>query len=107
MPLSQPNHPDLPGIERKIQATEDDGRNCQHGGGNVRINQPVQIMEQEATVLRLDAGLALEPILEQSQRTRPRKQFHKDSPDQGSDMQPAQDPVRACQQGTENDPQDE
>ena len=64
-------------------------------------------MEQEPALLRLNSGVAFEPVLQQSQRTRPRKQFRKDSPHKRSDMQPAKNRARACQQGAENDPQNE
>jgi len=37
-------------------------------------------MEQEPTLVWLNSGFAFKPVLQQSQRTRPRKQFRKDSP---------------------------
>jgi len=54
-------------------------------------------MEQEPTLVWLDSGLPFKPILEQSQWTRPRKQFGENSPDQSSDMQPAKNRVGARQ----------
>src|ERR1039458_5817342 len=64
-------------------------------------------MEQEPTLVRLDSGLAFEPVLQQRQRTRPREQFRKDSPDKRTDMQPAKNRARARQQSSEDHPQDE
>ncbi len=64
-------------------------------------------MEQEPTLVRLDSGPAFHPVLQQSQWTRPRKQFRKDSPGKRPDMQPAKIRVRARQQSTEDDPQNE
>ena len=64
-------------------------------------------MEDEPALVRLDSGVSFEPVLQQSQRTWPRKQFRKDSPHKRTDMQPAKNRARACQQSTENDPQNE
>ena len=58
-------------------------------------------------MVRLDSSLGFKPVLYHSQRTRPRKQFRKDSPDKRSDMQPAKNRARACQQRTEDHPQNE
>src|SRR3974377_479512 len=38
------------------------------------------------------------------QRTRPREQFRQDSPNKRTDMQPAKNRARACQQAAEDDP---
>src|SRR5436189_4386819 len=64
-------------------------------------------MEQEPILVRLDSSFGFKPVLQQSQRTRPRKQFRKDSPDKRPDMQPAKNRVRARQQSTEDYPQNE
>jgi hypothetical protein len=64
-------------------------------------------MEQESALVRLHSGLVLEPVLEQSQRTRPRKQLRENSPDEGDNMQPAKKRTRSCEQSTEDYPQNE
>ena len=64
-------------------------------------------MEQEPTLVWLDSGFAFEPVLQDGQRTRPRKQLRKNPPDKRSDMQPAENRTCARQQCTEDYPQDE
>ena len=64
-------------------------------------------MEQKPTLIWLDASLAFEPVFQQCQGTRSEKHFGKGSPDKRSDMQPAKNRARACQQSTENHPQNE
>ena len=71
------------------------------------VDQPIQPVKQEPALTRLDSGLALEPVLQQSQGTPPREHFRKNPPDQRNDMQPADDRTRACQQGAEHNPQNE
>lgn len=105
--LSEPSDPHLPDIKPKVQSAGDHPYNRQDVCRNVRIDQPIQVMEQEPILVRLDTGPAFEPVLQQRQRTRPRKQFRKDSPDKRPDMQPAKNRARACQQSTEDHPQNE
>ena len=102
-----PGDPDLPAIERKIQSADDHPRNRQNGWGDVRIDQLIQIMEQEPTLVWLDSSFGFEPVLQHGQRTRPRKQLREDPPDKRSDMQPPENRARACQQGTGDYPQNE
>ena len=64
-------------------------------------------MEQKSALVRLHSGLCLEPILERSQGTRPRKQLRENSPGERDDMQPAKERARSCEQSTKNYPQDE
>ncbi len=64
-------------------------------------------MKQESALVWLDTGAAFEPIFQQSQWTRPRKNFGKDSPEKRSDVKPAKDRAGARQKGTENHPQNE
>jgi hypothetical protein len=64
-------------------------------------------MEQEPTLGGLDSGFGFKPVLEKSQRTRPRKQFRKEAPDKRTDMQPPKNLARARQQCTEDYPQNE
>ena len=61
--LLEPSDPDSPTIERKIQNADDDSCNRQNGCRNIRIDQLVQVMEQEPILIWLDSGLAFEPIL--------------------------------------------
>ena len=49
--LSEPSDPDLPAIERKIQSAYDHPCNRQNGCRDVRIDQLVQVMEQEPTLV--------------------------------------------------------
>jgi len=64
-------------------------------------------MEQKASVVRLDASFGFEPVLKHSQRTRPRKQFRKYPPDQGNNVQPAENGARAHDESAEGDPHNE
>ena len=52
--LSEPSDPHLSAIERKIQEANEYPCNRQHSGGDVGIDQFVQVMEQKATLVRLD-----------------------------------------------------
>jgi hypothetical protein len=73
--------PHLPGMEGKIQGADYHPRNRQNARRDIGIDQLVQGMEQEPALVRLDASLGFEPVLQQGQGTRPMKQFSKDSPD--------------------------
>lgn len=81
--------PNLPAIEGEIQSADDYPYNREDDCGDVRINQLVQEMEQEPILVRLASGLGFKPVLQHSQRTRPRKQLRKYPPDERSHMQPA------------------
>ena len=64
-------------------------------------------MEKEAALVGLDSGLAFEPVLEQRQWARPRKQFREYSPEKGTDVQPAKNWSRARYQGPKDYPHNE
>ena len=64
--LAESGGPDLPAIEREIQSAHNYRCNGKHGRGNVWIDQLVQAMEQKPTSFRLDSGVALEPVFENS-----------------------------------------
>jgi hypothetical protein len=81
--------------------------NRQDSWRDVGIDQFVQVMEQKPAVVRLDSRLGFQPVLEQSQRTRPGEHFGEDPPNKRSDVQPAKQRARTYQYGTEGDPQDE
>lgn len=53
----------------------------QCGCRDIRIDQLVHIVKQEAPLVQLDADLGFEPILQQRQRTWSRKQFRENSPE--------------------------
>src|SRR5229473_112536 len=71
--LSEPSNPDLAAIEREIQSADDHARNYQNGCRDVRIDELIQVMEEEPALVRLNSGLAFEPVLQHGQRTRPRQ----------------------------------
>ena len=87
--LAVSSDPNFPAIEGKIQSADDHPCNREDGCRDIRIDQLVQVMEKEPTLVRLDSGLGFKPVLQHGQRTRPRKQFRKYSPDERSDVQPA------------------
>jgi hypothetical protein len=60
---SEPSDPHLPAIERKIQEANEYACNRQDSGGDVGIDKLVQVMEQKATLVWLDASFAFEPVL--------------------------------------------
>ncbi len=105
--LSEPSDPDLPTIEGKVQSADDYACNRQNSCRDVRIDQLIQVMEQEPTLVWLDSGFAFEPVLQNRQRTRPRKQFRENSRDKRSEMQPAENRTPTSQQSAKGYPQDE
>jgi hypothetical protein len=78
--MSAPADPHLSSVESQICDANDYPAMLSMVGGNVGIHKLVQIVEQESALVRLDSAAAFEPILQQSQWTRPRKHFGKDSP---------------------------
>ena len=100
-------NPHLSSIESQICNANDYRGDGEHVGGDIGIYNLVQIVEQEPALIWLDTGAAFEPIFQQSQWTRPRKHFGKDSPEKRSDVQPPKNRAGARQQGTENHPQNE
>ena len=74
---------------------------------DVGIDQFVQVMEQKPALIWLDSGLGFQPALDQGQGTRPGEQFREESPNKRSDVQPAKQWARTCQNGAEDDPQNE
>ncbi len=64
----------------------------------------IQVVEQKSAMVWLNSGFGFQPVLQHSQRTRPREQFGKDSPNKGNDMQPAENWARTNEQGTEDHP---
>ena len=60
--LSEPSDPDLPAIERKIQNADDDSCNRQNSCRNIRIDQSVQVMGEEPTLVRLDSRFGFKPV---------------------------------------------
>src|SRR5260370_40672985 len=99
--------PHLSSVKRQVCDANDYPGDGEQVGGNVGIHKLVHITEQESALARLDSCAAFEPIFQQSQRTRPRKHFGKDSPQKRSDMQPAKERARPRQKGAENHPQNE
>jgi len=105
--MSAPADPHLSSVKRQICDANDYPGDGEQVGGNVGIHKLVQIVEQESAQVRLESSAAFEPIFQQRQWTRPRKNFRKDSPDKRCDVQPAKNRPRARQKGTENHPQNE
>jgi len=64
--LATANDPHLPPVQRNIENADEDAGNRQNGWGDVGIDQLVQVMEQKATLVRLQAGLGFEPVLQHS-----------------------------------------
>ena len=63
--LAAPGDPH-PSIERKIQTADENSCNRQHCRRDVRIHQLIQVMEQETSLVRLDASPDLKPVFQQS-----------------------------------------
>ena len=84
--MSAPTDPYLSSVESQICDADDYRGDGEQVGGNVGIHKLVQIVEQESALVGLDSGAAFERVLQQSQWTRPREQFRKDSPDKRSDV---------------------
>lgn len=98
---------DPPSVECQIENAHEQAGSHQKGCRDVGINKLVQVMKEKAALIRLDAGLTFEPVLKNGQRTGPRKQFGKNSPNQGCDVQPAKYRARTRQKSTEDYPQNE
>ena len=73
-------NPHSPSIESKIESADEQTCNHQSGRGDVGIHEFIQVVEQKSAVVWLNSGFGFQPVLQQSQRTRPREQFVKDSP---------------------------
>src|ERR1035438_2758507 len=107
--LKSRSRPDSPGLlprEGEVEGENDPPRHCQGGCRDVRIDQLVEIVEEETSLVRLDARLLFPPVLEKSQGTGPRQQLRDNSPDQRNDMQPAKNRTRSCEQSPEDHPHD-
>src|SRR5712692_5444003 len=61
--LPEPGDPHLPAIERKVQSADEHPCNRQGCCRNVRVDQLIQIMEQEPTPVRLNSSLGFQPVL--------------------------------------------
>lgn len=61
--LPEPGDPHLPAIERKVQSADEHPCNRQDCCGHVRIDQLVQIMEQEPTLIWVNSSLGFKPVL--------------------------------------------
>jgi hypothetical protein len=105
--MREPANPYLPSMKSQIQQADGYRYSGENIGGDIGIYKAVQIVEQEPALVRLDSGAAFDPVLQQRQRTRPRKQFRKDSPEKRSDVQPPENRVGARQPSAENHPQNE
>src|SRR5437879_10641242 len=96
--------PHSPSIESKIESADQHTCNHQRDRGDVGIHEFIQVVEQKSTMVWFNSGFAFQPVLQQSQRTRPREQLGKDSPNKGTDMQPAENRARMSEQGTKDHP---
>ena len=74
--------PHPPSVQCQIENADKYAGNRQNSCGDIGINKLVQVMEQKASLVWLDAGLGFRPVLKQRQGAWPRKQFRKNSPDQ-------------------------
>ena len=83
---SEPTDPHPPSVECQIEKANEQACSRQNRYGDVGINKFVQVMEQKASLIRLDASPGFEPVLKQGQGAWPRKQFRKNSPAQRSDV---------------------
>jgi hypothetical protein len=81
LPLAPDRKPCLSPVKSQVHAADDHSRQGQRGSRNVGVDQLVEVMQQEPALVGLDAGLAFEPVLRESQRTGPRKEFDQDSPE--------------------------
>ena len=95
-----------PGVKGEIQGTNDDACSRKEDGRYIRIDQRIQIMQQEATLVGRDASPVLQPVFQQRQRAWPRKDFYQDSPNQAGDVYPPEQRTRASDQGPKSHPQD-
>lgn len=57
------SEPHLPPVECKIENANKDARSRQNGCGDVGIDQFVQVMHQESSLVRRDSGFGFEPVL--------------------------------------------
>ena len=105
--MSAPADPHLSTIERQICEADNYCRSGEDVDGDIGIHKLVQIVKQEPALVWLDTSVPFEPIFQQRQWTRPRKNFRKDSPDKRCDVQPSKNRARARQKGAENHPQNE
>jgi len=91
-------------IKPKIQKANRHSRNRQNSRRDVGIDQFIQIMEQKTASVRHDSGFNFAPVLQQSQRARPRQQFRENPPKERRDVQPAKHRTSSCEQSSEDYP---
>ena len=63
--LAVSSDPNLPAVESKIQSADDHPCNREDGCRDVRIDQLIQVTEQEPALVWLDSGFAFQPVLHQ------------------------------------------
>ena len=57
--LTSASHPHQPSVQREIENTDEYACNRENGWGDIGIDQLVQIVEQEASLVRLDPRLSV------------------------------------------------
>ena len=93
-------------IERQIEDADGYSCNRENAWQNVRIDQLIQIVEQESAMIGVDSGLLFEPVLKHGQRAGQEK-LRENSPDKRKDMKPPRNRTRAHQQSAKDYPQEE
>lgn len=71
---------ELTSINGKVQDADRNPGCSEEPNRNVRIDDCIQIMQQEPAFIRPDPRLALEPVFEDGQRALPRAEFSEDTP---------------------------
>ena len=71
-------------IDAKIDEADGDAKAGEQTRRNVRINQSVEIVQQESTLVWGNAGPSLQPVFRPCQRASPRQEFNSDAPHQAA-----------------------
>jgi hypothetical protein len=93
---------EAPAIDSEIENTHCHTCTGHYPGRQIGINDGVEVVQQEATLIRRCADAGLKILFRQSERTRPRAHFRKYSPGEGKDVQGAPHGAAARPKGSED-----
>lgn len=101
-----PSQPKPVSVNQQIHCADCNTQADEQGFGEIRINQPVQIINQKAAVARIHPGLPFERPLRQSQWARQGSQLHYNSPNKRQEVKGREQRAAARPERSEDDPKD-
>lgn len=79
--------PESVAINREDQYADASAKPGEQGFRHVRVDQGIEIVDDEAATIRARTGASLKRLFGDCQRTGPRSDFHRDTPNQRNDVQ--------------------